>query len=293
MKKRRSPEAKAGKPWTQWEVEVAVSSYLSMLTDELEGRSINKAAEIRRIQSTLKVRSPGSISQKFSNISAVLHEQGFGSIEGFKPRANVQDILRDVVRSELISRPDTRWAMSRMVDATVERDVPPPALTLVEVPRPPERAGTGHQPARSSRHGAFTDYLAREAANATLGHAGELAVLRWEERRLLELGRPKLSSRIDHVSRTRGDGLGYDISSFEKDGRPRLIEVKTTNLHGYTPFYVTRTEVDVSVNEASCYFLYRVFRYSRNPRLFVVSGALPETCELQPHVFRGTARVAR
>ena len=39
----------------------------------------------------------------------------------------------------------------------------------------------------------------------------------------------RLAARVDRVSETRGDGLGYDVLSFETSGRERLIEVKTTN----------------------------------------------------------------
>ncbi len=71
------------------------------------------------------------------------------------------------------------------------------------------------------------DYLALEARNQSLGKAGEELVLRVEMDRLRREGASRLADRIEHVSHTRGDGLGYDVLSFESTGRERLIEVKT------------------------------------------------------------------
>ncbi len=47
------------------------------------------------------------------------------------------------------------------------------------------------------------------------------------------------------VSDEDGDGAGYDIASFERDGRARLIEVKTTRGWERTPFHITCNELAV------------------------------------------------
>ena len=73
------------------------------------------------------------------------------------------------------------------------------------------------------------DYLAIEAANRSLGPAGEEFVLRFEVARLVRAGQERLAVMVELVSETRGDGLGYDVLSFEISGRERLIEVKTTS----------------------------------------------------------------
>lgn len=69
------------------------------------------------------------------------------------------------------------------------------------------------------------NYLEREARNSSLGAVGERFALQVEHRRLWEAGHQRLAVRIEHASQSRGDGLGYDIISFEYDGRQRLIEV--------------------------------------------------------------------
>ena len=76
------------------------------------------------------------------------------------------------------------------------------------------------------------------------------------------------------AAKDRGDGAGYDVASFEADGSPRLIEVKTTNGGPETPFYVTAKEVRVSVERAADYWLYRVYGFSKEPRIYALRGAL-------------------
>ena len=132
------------------------------------------------------------------------------------------------------------------------------------------------------------DYLAREARNASLGAAGEEFVLQFEHARLGASGANRLADRVERVSRTRGDGLGYDILSFEADGRERLIEVKTTRFGPMTPFFASSNEVEFSSTRAEHYHLYRVFRFERAPKLFWLSGSLRQSVVLQPASYRAS-----
>jgi hypothetical protein len=97
-----------------------------------------------------------------------------------------------------------------------------------------------------------------------------------------------LAERIEHVSRTQGDGLGYDILSFEPDGRERLIEVKTTSFGAMTPFYASRREVATSEERREHFLLYRVFKFRDLPRFFFLAGSLRESCVLDPTQYRAT-----
>lgn len=106
-----------------------------------------------------------------------------------------------------------------------------------------------------------------------------------ERAELQERGRDDLARRVDWVSQTRGDGLGYDVESFSPDGDPKAIEVKTTNLGPRAPFYLTRRELSVSTQSASTYQLYRVFEFARDPKLFIVSGALERQVQLEPLLY--------
>lgn len=126
------------------------------------------------------------------------------------------------------------------------------------------------------------DYLALEARNRSLGAAGEEFVVHFEVARLLRARLDRLAARVERVSRTRGDAIGFDVLSFEESGRERLVEVKTTAYGRETPFFVTRNELDTSRRETDQYFLYRVFDFRRQPRLFHKQGHLERAFLLDP-----------
>ena len=157
-------------------------------------------------------------------------------------------------------------------------------LTAVWVPSP-KAAGRVREvpPNYAPRFSpAKRDYLAREARNRSLGRAGEEFVLELEVRRLHMAGKKALSERVEHVAATRGDGLGYDVLSFEEDGRERLIEVKTTSFGELTPFFVSRNELARSETDAERFRLYRLFDFRERPRLFDLPGAIALHCRLDP-----------
>ena len=72
------------------------------------------------------------------------------------------------------------------------------------------------------------DFVRIEAENHRLGQAGEIAVLRRERSALQRLARTDLAHKVEHVSQTVGDGLAFDILSFDERGEEKFIEVKTT-----------------------------------------------------------------
>ena len=75
---------------------------------------------------------------------------------------------------------------------------------------------------------------------------------------------------------------GYDVLSFDLDGRERLIEVKTTAFAKETPFFLSRNELALSRQEADAFHLYRVFAFRRRPQLFDLPGRLEDRCQLDP-----------
>ena len=127
----------------------------------------------------------------------------------------------------------------------------------------------------------------RDADNRRLGKLGEQFVLDIEKRRLTEAKRDDLARRVEWVSQTCGDGVGFDLLSFdEKTDAERWVEVKATGLGKYFPFYVSRNEVRCSEAEPDRYRLYRVFDFSRAPKVYVLSGALTQSCQLEATQFR-------
>lgn len=277
--------------WSPEEVAATVADYMVMLGHELRGESYNKSQHNRRLQPFLHGRTKQAIEFKHANISAVLIELGFPYIEGYKPRGNYQDLLRVEVSARLDSTPQLQVVAKNIVEAAA-----PPVSALGElsdvlVPPPVrERERTRSYERRQPTQVASRNinYLEREARNASLGLAGELFALAVEHQRLWEAGHKKLAERLDHVSQTQGDGLGYDILSFEPDGRERLIEVKTTSFGSMTPFFASKREVNLSEDRAVNFNVYRVFKFREAPQLFMLPGSLKESCILDVVEYRAS-----
>lgn len=277
--------------WTLEEVAATVTDYFEMLARELRGESYNKKERNRNLQQVLSGRSAGAIEFKHANISAVLHELGYPCIDGYKPRANYQALLGEFVAARLAS--DAHLAAAAELAVAAPALEAPTLRPLGEVMvMPPVRENVGAH-SYERRVGPplpqlGVNYLERESRNASLGSAGEMFVLQIEHQRLWEAGHRQLAERIEHVSRTQGDGLGYDVVSFETNGSERLIEVKTTSFGSMTPFFASKREVVVSEDRAVQYNLYRVFRFRELPKVFVLAGSLRASCLLDPIQYRAS-----
>lgn len=279
--------------WSRAEVEATVATYFEMLDCEIRGRDYSKAAQRKSLSRLLDHRSDGAIERKHQNISAILIELGFVYISGYKPLRNYQRLLYEVVADRLTASAtlvDTlREQMAAQVSVPAMDDI---LASLVDPPTTDPHSSTytsvaigeGEQP----RLGA--DYLALESANRSLGAAGEEFVVKFEMARLINAGREKLAGRVERVATTRGDGLGYDVLSFDVSGRERFIEVKTTNYGSYTPFFVTRNEVTVSRRLADRFHLYRAFEFRRRPRLFCKAGPIEHSFALEASQFTAVIR---
>jgi hypothetical protein len=252
------------------------------------GQSFNKAEVNRRLQQVLPARNGSSIDYKHRNISAVLNLFGAQGLTGYKPLPNFQRLLVDVVGKALESDRALDEAALRRVDTPAEVPAIDDFASFV-VPTPQPRVEISEQRAEWVRRVPVRrDYLERESRNRSLGLAGELLVMEYEARRLHDIGAKSLANRIDHISKTRGDGAGFDILSFDGDGRERYIEVKTTAYAAETPFFVTPNEVGFSQETSDHFHLYRLFSFRDKPQMFVLPGPISGNCLLDPVSFRAT-----
>jgi hypothetical protein len=282
------PAGSAGSTWSKEEVAATVADYLAMLMAELSGQAVNKSAHRRALASKLSGRTEAAIEFKHANISAAMLELGLPYIKGYQPRANFQrdalmhEIEAQVMRHQRLDGVVLEAARREAVE--LERD----NFASVKEP-PPELVLEAREPAPVRPRRAFKrDYLEQEAANRSLGRAGEDFVVRFERWRLMQLGLGQLAERVEHVAQTRGDGLGYDVLSFASDGGERFIEVKTTSFGKRTPFFVSSNEVEFARSEAQRFSLYRVFDFRAEPHLFELPGAIESHCLLDPHSFRAS-----
>ncbi|MGA3182176.1 MAG: DUF3883 domain-containing protein [Verrucomicrobiota bacterium] len=278
--------------WSREEVEATVSDYLDMLAKELRGEDFNKAEHNRNLQVFLTNRSKGAVERKHQNISALMIELGYPYIDGYKPLGNYQDLLSEIVGERLVGANRLHQAAAAAVERPIERfPIINDVLAIqVEPPHREDDNGRLYETVSPIRKQTRKNYLEIESRNTTLGLAGEKLVLEFEHKRLWQAGKKDLANRIEHVSKTTGDHLGFDISSFETDGRDRLIEVKTTRFGAMTPFFASRNEVDVSEAREREFQLYRLFQFTRHPKLFVLPGSLCNTCLLDPMQFSALPR---
>jgi hypothetical protein len=224
---------------------------------------------------------------KHQNISAVLIEMGVPYIDGYKPRFNYQrSLLPGAVTDYLLHHPD----LQAVFHADAEASVPMPSVEdiLAALEAPPKRDDTGAAVVGETvaiYNPMGVNYLEREARNQSLGDAGELFVIEFERARLIHAGKESLAGRIERVSVTQGPAAGFDIHSYEENGTDRFIEAKTTKYGKGTPFFVTPNELAYSRSQAKRYYLYRVFRFRAEPRVFALHGYLQEQCALSPSQF--------
>jgi hypothetical protein len=273
--------------WTRTEVEAIVADYLQMLALELSGQSFNKAEHRRRLGALLENRSEGSIEFKHCNISAAMIDLGFPYLVGYKPRSNYQALLAETVAAQIGAKP----LMDEVALAAVQQPAVTPAMddfANVKLDAPQMQLRAAEPAAAPLLRAVKRDYLEREALNQSLGLAGEEFVVQYEHWRLIGLGEPQLADRVEHVSRSRGDGLGFDVLSFERDGQERFIEVKTTSFGRATPFFVSRGELFLSRSAKSQFHLYRLFEFRKAPRLFDLTGSLEQHCLLDPVTYRAS-----
>lgn len=274
--------------WTPEEVAATVAAYLRMLTLELVGQAYNKSAHRRELRRLLPDRSEGAIEFKHGNVSAVMIELGYPYIRGYRPLRNFQrQALFEEVTKQIVTLP-------RLEDAALKSVELPAAVPLIERfygvrVEPPTLELKAREPDHfcppilSQR-----DYLAREARNRSLGLAGEEFIVQYERWRLILCGQERLADRIEHTAKVRGDGTGYDILSFEDDGRERFIEVKTTSYGKEAPFFISHREIAFANAHESTFRLYRVFEFRRTPRLFELRGRLDRHCRLDPTTYRAS-----
>jgi hypothetical protein len=270
--------------WTDEENDLIVANYFAMLVDDPTGRPYSKAEYNRRMQEQIG-RSRKSIEFKHQNVSAVLKGLGEDWNPGYRPAFHFQAALVDAVARWLAQNPG--WLGRKPIarpepglrEASLLWVAPPP--TLSNQPPPQEL----EQTLRIARK---YDVAARDERNRTLGRAGEERVLEHEHVVLTGAGRNDLARKIRWVSAEDGDGIGYDIASFVPDGRPRLIEVKTTNGWERTPFQITRNELAVAEDKRAEWCLFRLWNFSREPKAFELYPPLDAHVSLTAMTFQAS-----
>jgi len=127
------------------------------------------------------------------------------------------------------------------------------------------------------------NYIQNGIENKRIGDLGELLVIEMEKQKLIDAIKPKLAEKVKHVAKDKGDGLGYDILSYDLNGNEIFIEVKTTKGKANSTFFITQNELERSIREQDNYYLYRVFNFNdklNKGELLIIKGNLSNLCEV-------------
>ncbi|MGC9490955.1 MAG: DUF3883 domain-containing protein [Thermovirgaceae bacterium] len=272
------------KPWSKEEVALIVQDYFSMLQSELLSAYYNKTEHRQKLKKILSNRSEGSIEMKHQNISAVLIELGMPYINGYKPRGNYQNLLLETIKDYISENTEIVQVMEDAVN--LEAEIPSVENILESLVAPPKQIFRTQCPQKRPpfTNLSGTNYLRKEAQNQKLGLAGEIFVINFEKAWLISRGKNHLSEIVEHTA-LFNDAAGFDIHSYNEDGSDKFIEAKTTRFGQYTPFFATRNEVEFSTKNHEQYWLYRVFEFEKNAKMFTLKGSLTESFTLTPTEF--------
>jgi hypothetical protein len=203
---------------------------------------------------------------------------------GYKPAMNFQHALVDGVLRWLDAHP--LWLDPAPRTGVVGgAGMAEPRALWIDQPPGRRNAPDSEPPAEIAELARRYKVAERDEANRALGRAGEALILDHERRGLIGAGRPDLARRVVWTSEDEGDGFGYDVHSFEPDGRDRLLEVKTTNGWERTPFHITRNELAVAEARRREWSLIRVWNFAREPKAFALTPPLDAHVALTPTTF--------
>ncbi len=108
--------------------------------------------------------------------------------------------------------------------------------------------------------------------------------------RLCEQTAPQRSSfALRHIADVEGDGAGYDVLSFQANGAPKYIGVKTTRGSMDAAFFMSANELAFARQHPANYYLYRVYDYDAEAstgNVYVVSGVPGEGFDITPTQYR-------
>lgn len=284
--------SKKGSDWTSEELDAVVAEYFHLLSI-LPGAPRGTLANRKRLLDAKIDRGEGSIDFKLGNITHVATQLGLPPLKGFKAAPKAQDAIYPAIDRYITNNPQVmsderflpQWNTAPAASTAAPGFIDMPSIFVDEAPPPPGAPRTP-RPAGLERLVRKFDPVARDFRNRSLGKAGEALIVDFERRRLEMLDRRDLASKVRWVAQEDGDGAGYDIHSYDRQGNDRLIEVKTTQGARSTPFFVTRNELSLAHERPEHFRLYRLYEVAQAPRLFKLKPPLEEAVTLETETWR-------
>ena len=142
---------------------------------------------------------------------------GLPYVEGYKPRGNYQSLLAQEVEGFLDKNPTFMEQLAGAPTINPDKAPTPGVFDLDKIIEDPPAEITGPMPGKPwlSRKGREIDFAQRDALNRQLGKLGEEFVVHLERHRLMTAGRDDLSRKVQWIAVEIGDGLGFDVLSFD------------------------------------------------------------------------------
>ena len=272
-------------PWTDEENHILVKHYVKMMRKQRAGEVFDKTEFTEQIAHLLpqrysdRLRGKGQqFRRKLCDISGAVKALGEQPVDGIAPGWRFQASLLDIVahhlkknRHELDTALEERMKKERKELEEREERVREGAAddsAIIEIADP--RLGMSKEEIE------MRERIAEEyevVDNKKVGDYGERIGLHRERFMLREAGRPDLAERVIWTAKQGPLKAGYDIESFNPDGSPRLIEVKSTIGHGTLPFSITGNEMDTMHEKArSGWCLLRIYEICEAPRAFEMTA---------------------
>lgn len=116
------------------------------------------------------------------------------------------------------------------------------------------------------------DFSKQSKKNKRIGDRGEQIVLISERKYLKDNGKIDLAKKVEQISK-KNDIAGYDILSYDLNGKKKFIEVKSTlRPVGYSNIYISENEIATSKENKNHYF-YIVYNVgNKKPLIWKING---------------------
>lgn len=138
------------------------------------------------------------------------------------------------------------------------------------------------QSRKSKGHGKKIDHVEKQNRNQEIGRLGEIIVMSEEIKKLKQLGRDDLAKKVKQVS-LKDDSLGFDILSFNEEGKEIHIEVKATVSNpDKVDFYISDNEFQVAQKDDS-YAIYLIYNVdTKYPKIHILDKTVLNPQNMTP-----------
>jgi hypothetical protein len=116
------------------------------------------------------------------------------------------------------------------------------------------------------------DYSEQSKKFKRIGDRGEQIVVIEERQILIRKGREDLAEKVNQISKI-DDSIGYDIQSYDIDGKEKYIEVKSTlKPVGFCNIYISANELAIAKSKDNYYFYFVYDVGDKKPKIWKIKG---------------------